>query len=229
MKAIVIYGCGPQDADELTPIGELNVEAGVKLFHQLFGQKVRIIPTGGRTGKSYFSEAEIMGRRLRQLGVPNEQIVLEPKATNTIENVVLMTNIVDMIGLNLLIHVTPQHHLPRIRELCFLVGIDEISEYCPSQEILGESHPLVKKTEKAIGIQARNEDRWMRGLREIPEYWLPQTAQVESLERFRYILGHQRIQKWLEENFSIFNVSNLTDREIEDIRERIKQVKRAMP
>lgn len=229
MKAIVIYGCGPQDTDELTPIGKLNTEAGARLFHQTSGRKVRIIPTGGKTGKSHLSEAEIIGRRLRQLGVPNEQIVLEPEATNTIENIVLVTNTVDMIDLNLLLHVALQHHLPRIKELCFLVGIDEISEYCPSQEVLGKSHPLVKKTEKTIGVQARNEGRWMRGLRKVPEYWLPQVAKVESLERFRYILGHQRIQKWLEENFSISNVSNLINREIEEIRKKIKQMERVMP
>jgi len=224
VEAIVIYGYGPQDKDDqLTPLGELNTEAGIELFHHKGG---RVILTGGQTGKSCFSEAEVMQRWLIHRGVPKGCIIPEIKARNTIANVVFVANIVDMMSFDHLIHIALKHHLPRIGELCFLIGIDEISEYCPSQEVLGESHSLVKKAEKEMGVHARDEKRWMRGLHEIPEYWLPQAVQIESLERFRYILGHQRIQRWVEENFFVSHVSGLTDREIEEIREKIKMMEK---
>jgi len=227
MKGIVVYGCGPQDSDELTPVGRLNTEAAAELFHQKGG---KVIPTGGRTGKSSFSEAELMQKLMQgRLGIPESCIIPETEATNTIENVVFVTNITDRMGFTHLIHVSPEHHLPRIAELCYLVGINSISEFKAAQEILGKNHPLVEETKEILEVHARNEARWMRGLREIPEYWLPKAAKIESLQRFRYILGHQRIQKWLKENFSVNKVSNLTNREIGRIKEKIGKMERVMP
>jgi len=231
--AIVVYGCGPQDSDdELTPVGRLNTEAAAKLFkllHQKGVKGVKLIPTGGKTGKAKYTEAEVMKKLMRKLGIPESYIISERAATNTIENVVFVANIKDRMGFTHLIHVSTAHHLNRIRELCYLVGISNISEFRAAQEILGKNHPLVEETKEILEVQARNEARWMRGLREIPEYWLPQTAKIESLQRFRDILKLGRIQKWLKENFSVNKVSNLTNREIEEIKEKIGKINRVMP
>ena len=234
MKAIVIYGSGPQDTEELTPIEVMNVGAGVEIFKELSEKKKMIILTGGKTGRSSLSEAEVMTKKLVQLGIPQIYVVPENQAKNTIENVVFVTNIVDKIivdemKIDCLVHVAPREHLSRIEEICTLVGVDGISEFRSSQEILGNEHPLVKKATQSLCSIVVNEPRWMRGLTEIPEYWLPQAAKIEELKRFRYILGHERIKRWLKKNFSLCKVNDLTDREIGEIREKIKKMERVMP
>ena len=110
MKAMVVYGYSPQDTDGLTPIGRLNTEAGAELFSREGG---RIIPAGGRTGKSDLSEAEVIQRWLILKGAPKECIIPETKAANTIENVVFVANIADRLGVNRFTPVSLQYHLPQ--------------------------------------------------------------------------------------------------------------------
>lgn len=226
MKTIVVYGSGPQDTDELTLVGKLNTEAAAKFFQQ---EGERIIVTGGLSGKSSFTEAELMKKYLLSKGIPEECIVLEGKAANTVENVVFVANIVDGMGLNCLIHITPKFHMPRVKELNSLMGLDEISEYKISEKLLGENYPLIKATGERVRILAENEPRWMRGLQDIPEYWLPQAAKIESIKRFHYVLGWLRIKNWLEVNFSVFDVSGLSGKEITELRGQILKIKRIKP
>ncbi|MFQ6083630.1 MAG: YdcF family protein [Candidatus Aminicenantia bacterium] len=229
MKTIVVYGHGPQDSEELTPMEKLNIEAAAKLFPQLDQEKVKVILTGGHTGKSYLAEAEVMQKQLILKGIPKECIILEDKATNTIENVVFVTNIAERVDIDYFIHLSIRHHLPRIKEICSLIGTDTLSEYKASEEILGENHQLVKDTKEAVKVWAVNKERWIRGLKEIPEYWLPQAMQIENVKRCRCILSHERIRGWLKNNFSISDVKSLSDKEIAKIREKIKRVKRIVP
>lgn len=226
-RGIVVYGSGPQDTDELTPVERLNIGAALKLFCQR-REKATFILTGGKTGKSQFSEAEVMAVRLICSGIPEECIRLEKEAANTVENVAFVSNLVDKMGFKHLFHVAPRVHLPRVKELCWLVGIDWFSDYKSSEEILGDKHPAVKTAIETLQRIAVNEPKWMRGLKEIPLYWLPQMAKVENLQRFRYILGHERIKRWLGKNFSVCKVKDLTDREIGEIREKIKKMERVM-
>lgn len=88
----------------------------------------RIILTGGRTGgESYPSEAELMKKILmEEYGIPEEDIIVENKATNTLENLVYVLNAVDKnpeehkkIGL-----LGADFHLARIRLLTKLFGIN---------------------------------------------------------------------------------------------------------
>ena len=222
----MVYGSGPQNTDELTSVGKLNTEAAAKFFQQ---EGERIIVTGGRSGKSSFTEAELMKKHLLSKNIPEECIILEEKAANTVENVVFVANIVDRMEINCLIHVAPKFHMPRIKELNSLIGLDEISEYQISEKLLGENYPLVKATRERARILAGNEQRWMRGLQEIPEYWLPQTAKIESIKRFHYVLGWLRIKNWLEVNFSVFDVSSLSGKEITELRKQISKIKRIKP
>ncbi len=211
MEAIVLYGCGPQNSNELNPVGKFVTEAAAKLFHQSPGE-MRIIPTGGRTGRSSFSEAEVMTKELVRLGVPEECIIPEPNATNTIENLVFVANIVDKMGLDYLIHITNRVHMPQVKELCKLIGLEKISSYEIADEII--------KCE-IEDTRAKNISRWMRGLQEIPLYWLPQMAQIENPKRWEYILCQSQVRDFIKEKYGITKP--------EGLREEIKKEKRIMP
>ncbi len=213
MKAIVVYGCGPQNSNELTPVGKLVTEAAAKFFCQ-FSEEMMIIPTGGKTGQSLFSEAEVMEEELIRLGVPKKCIILESNATNTIENLAFVANVVDKIGFYHLIHVTTNIHMPQVKELCKLIGLEKISSYTTADKIIKR---------EIDDARAENIDRWMRGLREIPLYWLPQIAQIENPKRWKYILRQPRIKDFLKEKYGIAKSEELTLQEI------IKKEKRIMP
>ena len=213
MKAIVVYGCGPQDEDKLTPVGKLVTKAAAKFFCQS-SEEMTIIPTGGRTGQSLFSEAEAMRKELIRLGVPKKCVVLEQNATNTIENIAFVANIVDKMGLDGLIHITSKVHMPQVKELCKLIGLEKIS----SHEIADE---IIESEIKDARIE--NTDRWMRGLQEIPLYWLPQIAQIENPKRWKHILRQPRIKDFLKKRYGIAKPEELALQEI------IKKEKRIMP
>lgn len=219
MKTIVLYGCGPQNSDKLTPVGKFVTEAAAKLFHQSSG-KIKIISTGGKTGQSSFSEAQVMTKELIRLGVPKKCIVLEPNATNTIENLVFVANIVDMINLDHLIHVTTNIHMPQVKELCKLTGLEKISSYTTADEII--KHEIDDARAKNIG-------RWMRGLREIPLYWLPQITKIENIKRWKHIICQPRVRDFLKEKYGIAYPEKLSQNQLFKLQEEIKKEKRIMP
>ena len=219
MKAIVVFGCGPQNSNELTPVGKLVIEATAKFFCQS-SEEMMIIPTGGKTGQSLFSEAEVMEEELIRLGVPKKRIVLEPNATNTIENLAFVANVVDKMGLDYLIHITNRVHMPQVKELCKLIELEKISSYEIADEII--------KCE-IEDVRAENIDRWMRGLREIPLYWLPQIAQIENPKRWKYILCQPRIRDFLKERYEIAYPEKLSQNQLFKLQEKIKKEKRIMP
>lgn len=85
------------------------------------------------------------------------------------------------------------------------------------------------KKKPAYQERAKESKRWLKGLKEIPEYWLPQAAKVKNLERFREILKQERIQNWLKEKFNIENPDKLSRDELKNIKEQITNMKRIMP
>ena len=62
-------------------------EAAYALWRQ--GMFARLLVSGGRTGGQPRSEAELIGERLVELGMPASSLILETAATNTGENVIL--------------------------------------------------------------------------------------------------------------------------------------------
>ncbi|MCK5044335.1 YdcF family protein [Candidatus Parcubacteria bacterium] len=209
---MIVYGCGPQDSDRLTSVGKLVTEAAARVFCQ-FPQEMIIISTGGKTGKSLLSEAEVMKKELIKLGVPKKCVIMEPNATNTIENIAFVANIVDELGLDDLIHITNRVHMSQVKELCMLIGLEKISSYEIADEII--KHEIEDS-------RSTNTDRWMRGLREVPLYWLPQIANIiENPERWKCILRQPRLKDFLKEQHRIAKP--------EEIKKKIKKEKRIMP
>lgn len=80
-----------------------------------------ILATGGPEGAG-LTEAEAMRRRLRERGVPDAAILLEPRARDTYQNALFSIRILRAEGLGRAILVSDRYHLPRALMLFRLMG-----------------------------------------------------------------------------------------------------------
>lgn len=71
-----------------------------------------LIPTGG-IGKRPPAEAEVMGRVLRELGLPDDAVVLEDRALNTWESAQLVAGMAKRLGVRDVLVVTDPLHCVR--------------------------------------------------------------------------------------------------------------------
>lgn len=128
-EAIVVLGGGIAPAapphttqPELTE-GSDRIWQAARLYHA--GAAPKIIVSGGsfieRQGGPATTEAEAMRRFLLDLGVPNDAIVSEGKALNTIENI---ANVRDMVKGGRVAIVTSAYHVPRAAKLAAKGGLD---------------------------------------------------------------------------------------------------------
>lgn len=100
-----------------------RVWEAARLYHR--GVAPRIIPTGGgypaEGGTPPMTEAEAMRIFLRDLGVPEQAIVEEDKARNTIQNIAFVRT---MVGDKPVALVTSAYHMPRAMRLARRMGLN---------------------------------------------------------------------------------------------------------
>ncbi len=117
-EAIVLLGGATRPADPPRPMVDVT-EAGDRVFYaaKLYkdGKAPLIIATGGRIGWMGGStpEAMDMAQLLEFMGVPSEDIILEPEALNTYQNAVNTRQILEERGINKVLLVTTASHTPR--------------------------------------------------------------------------------------------------------------------
>ena len=128
-EAIVVLGGGIAPASpphttepELTE-GSDRIWQAARLYRA--GAAPKIIVSGGsfieQQGGPATTEAEAMRRFLIDLGVPNEAIVSEGKALNTIENI---ANVRDIVKGGRVAIITSAYHVPRAAKLASKGGLD---------------------------------------------------------------------------------------------------------
>ena len=111
---IVILGAG------LGPALRRRVAHGARLFHE--GKAEQVIVTGGAIG-SRPTEAEVMRALALKHGVPDERIIIEDKATRTLENALHTVRIMEDRGWARALVVSDPFHLPRALFLFRRLGI----------------------------------------------------------------------------------------------------------
>ncbi len=111
---IVILGAG------LGPALRRRVAHGARLFHA--GKAEQVIVTGGAIG-SRPTEAEAMRALALKHGVPEERIIVEDKATRTLENALYTARIMEDRGWARALVVSDPFHLPRALFLFRRLGI----------------------------------------------------------------------------------------------------------
>jgi len=92
----------PSDAIFILGSEDLRVaDRAAELYHQEYAPYVICSGLGGVATVFDDPEAVAFGRRVKELGVPEDRIILEPKATNTGENVRFVKELVQELSLNL--------------------------------------------------------------------------------------------------------------------------------
>lgn len=187
---LLVFGQGPvlDESTKLKPeAGKIGVQetaiawmknsarAAGELY--LEGATKKIILTGGKTGGDYkgitkqsqqderMSEAELMKEILvNEYHVPESDIILEDKATNTLQNIPLSLNKIDSeqlsdskkpkIGL-----LGADFHIPRIRLLADIFGISDHKSFSAEQIFRTIAYKLEKSGNDSGDMQKINEAR----------------------------------------------------------------------
>jgi uncharacterized SAM-binding protein YcdF (DUF218 family) len=236
--AIVSFGYGPVEPGRQPELGKLNLYGRINaiatgMLYQSFPVKT-IIPTGGKTGGGDKpSEAKLIARLLQsKFGIPESVFMLEEEATDTIFNIIHIANLIDRASqlYQRLLLVALSCHLPRIREICALIGLN--SSFIAAEPVLAIRS---KRHEYLLleALQAKNTNyanlvasqaRGSRGLKELPEYWLPPLAFLNNSDRLIKILQNPSIQPFLQsQKIDIFAES------MDNVRKNLSLITRKFP
>ena len=135
---------------------------------------------------------------LLRAGVKEEEteraIILEDKATNTIENVANVCNIIDQNPdeFRHIAVLTNEYHLKRAQVLMKKFGLK--TEGIAAEEKLKERsskyQPVIDKFFSSGDYHKKlaGERRWLAGLESVPRYWFPQAMAVDNPERLYQIM-----------------------------------------
>lgn len=196
LDTLIVFGYGPVEAGaKLNVYARLSALAAGMLLEQ--GKTKRVLVTGGQTGgEALPAEAELMACYLgRNFQLAPEQIVLETHASDTIDNLVLSANLLDVEGRSQdrLGFLALQLHGPRIAYLADLVGLK--GEFTALERVVAARSARHRrllghlKTTPSYARLAASQVRAMRGLRELPGFWLPPLGKLGT-ERLRRLQQH---------------------------------------
>lgn len=197
LDTLLVLGYGPVRAG-----GRLNIYARLAALAAgtllASGAAKRLLITGGRSGGAALpSEAALMAASLsRQFRTLQGQIVLEEEAADTLDNVVLSANLLDAEGRagERLGFLALRMHGPRVRYLAGLVGLKG-SLIALERVVAARSarhRRLLEELSKTPGYAqlAASQVRAMRGLAELPEFWLPPLGRLVNPARLRHLREH---------------------------------------
>jgi uncharacterized SAM-binding protein YcdF (DUF218 family) len=125
--AVVLLGGTVSPAGSLReePAWNDNVDRLLEVRELLLKGEAKVaIVSGGKLGESLRTEAEYLQEELVRLGVPKDQVVLEPKANNTRENATESKKLLDELGAKSVLLVTSAHHMPRAAGCFRAVGVE---------------------------------------------------------------------------------------------------------
>lgn len=236
--AVIAFGYGPvrtgrkPNSYQLNVYGKINAIATGLLYQNLTIKK--IIPTGGKTGGWHkSSEAELIARLIQsKFHTPKSAFILEEESMDTIFNLVYVANIIDQFsqGYDNLLFVALGFHLPRIQEICSIVGLD--GTFIAAEDVVklrSDRHErflgqLLSSDSSTYREIIAVQERGMRGVREIPEYWLPPMAELTNLDRIRRILELKSTQLFID-NYPI----NMQGKTAEYFRAKLRLIPRQFP
>lgn len=224
---LIVYGQGPvmkgnlrvgkETQGDVNVYCRLNAVAAAAMYRE--GMTTKIILTGGQTGgKELRSEGELMKDiMVNEYGIPEEVILVEDKAGNTLQN--YANSLVMEGGIrddSRVVHLAAPHHTGRVHMMAKMFGLDgstfsseQILRQVFDRAIRGEDYNdnLIGFNSEDSRAMAQNmhilfnaddnpnffarataENRWTEGLIRMPEYWIMQAAMVTDQKRFFTIL-----------------------------------------
>lgn len=225
----VLPGLAPGNG-RLNLYGRINAIAASMLC-LCYAPKLVIVSGGHTGGRDRPSEAELMAKIIRRSIDANTDLFVENQATNTILNFVYAANFIDQFtkGQGELLVVAMGFHLPRIAEICKLVGIS--ANYVAAEAVFGlrtSRHSRIvdiylDPADPSYAKTLQDQDKFLDALRHIPEYWLSQIAELRSPHRLRMMFTAEPLQTVLPK----YSIDLLSP--IETIRESLRSIPRKLP
>ena len=127
--AVIVLGARVNYNNRLNPCLVARVEHGAKLIQD--GLAKFLIVSGGNDVEDGANEATAMRDMALAAGISSEQIILEPKATSTFENLEFSKIILERRNLKSVIVVTEPYHMPRAAMIARKIGLDFSSSPAP--------------------------------------------------------------------------------------------------
>ena len=125
--AVVLLGgvVSPQGSLKDDPSWNDNIERLLEVRQLLITGKAKVaIVSGGKLGGDLRTEADYLAEELVVLGVPKEQVLIEPNANNTRENATLSLVMLEKLGAKQVLLVTSAFHVPRAVGCFRAVGVE---------------------------------------------------------------------------------------------------------
>ena len=124
--AVIVLGCA---VEGIEPSEQLRCRLDTALEYHRQNPSAAIIVTGGQGSNENDTEAAVMARYLIAGGVPEEQILLEDRATSTKENFEYSAEILasELPDTSSLCFITSDFHIFRSGKLAAPAGIDGIT------------------------------------------------------------------------------------------------------
>lgn len=94
---VIILGCRTKKDGTLTPILKARVDKAIefaKMQKEKTGKDIIFVPSGGQGSDEVIAEAEAMKKYLIEQGISENNIVIENKSTNTMENMKYSNSII---------------------------------------------------------------------------------------------------------------------------------------
>ena len=126
IKFVVVLGGGHTSDPELPLLSQMNTHPvirlmeGIRIYRKFPGS--RLLLSGG-SGFDLISEAEMMARVAREMGVPDRDIILESKSKDTRDEALFIK---PMVGNEPFVLVTTASHIPRSMALFKKLGMNPI-------------------------------------------------------------------------------------------------------
>ena len=169
--AVVLLGGAvtPQGSLVNSPAWNDNIERLLEVRRLLVTGRAKVaIVSGGQLGGELRTEADYLAEELIALGVPKEQVIIEPKANNTRENATESKRLLEALGAKKVLLVTSAFHVPRAAGCFRAAGVE--ADMLPVDYRLRapELDPHVLPRAEYLGQTSRALREWLgRGV-----YWL---------------------------------------------------------
>lgn len=128
-NAVIVLGARVNYNNHLNPCLVARVQHGASLVR--FGLAKFLIVSGGNDVEDGANEASAMRDMALRSGISSEQIILEPKATSTFENLLFSQKILEQRKLKSVIVVTEPYHMPRAAMIARKLGLNFSSSPAP--------------------------------------------------------------------------------------------------
>ena len=125
---VIVLGCKVREDGSLTPILRARVDRAIEFAKEQkekAGKNIIFVTSGGQGQDEAISEAEAMKNYLIEKGINEEDIIIENKSTNTLQNMRFSKNKIDEINRDAkIIFSTTNYHVFRSGVIANSEGID---------------------------------------------------------------------------------------------------------